>query len=267
MNKLKEICEAKAEHIRRQKAKISFSALEQIARNTVSEPRGFIRTLRDKQNHGLVGLIAELKKASPSKGLIRADFSPEILARQYLDGGAACLSVLTDIPYFQGSDEYLKIARESVSLPVLRKDFMIDTYQITESRALGADCILLIIAALSDAQAAELEAAAHELGVDVLVEVHDAKETERALKHLKSEMIGVNNRSLKTLEVNLETSIELSGIIPSSYLKVCESGISTHNDVLAMKKHGYNTFLVGESLMTQEDVRLATEKLLGIGGN
>jgi len=262
MDKLQEICSVKLEHIKKQKAKISLSALENILREQ-PVTRGFIKALRNKYNDGQFGLIAEVKKASPSKGIIRADFAPERIATQYADGGAACLSVLTDIPYFMGSDEYLVTARAAVSLPILRKDFMLDTYQVTESRSLGADCILLIMAALSDAQAAELEAAAHEYGMDVLAEVHDVKEAERALK-LKTQMIGVNNRSLKTLAVDLNTSIEMSGIIPANYLRVCESGISTHDDLRSMHKFGYNSFLVGESLMRQEDITLATKKLLGL---
>lgn len=264
MNRLTQICEDKLEHIAKQKLKYKFSELEHIAEYEASAPRGFIRALSDKQKTGDFGLIAELKKASPSKGLIRADFAPETLAREYMDGGAACLSVLTDMPYFQGSDEYLKIARNSVNVPVLRKDFMLDVYQIAESRALGADCILLIVSALSDQQMAELEAVAFDFGMDVLVEVHDAKETERALKRLKSPMIGVNNRDLKTLQINFDNAALLSNIIPSSYLKVCESGIREHNDLLKMREHGYNSFLVGETLMRQDDVTKATKTLLGI---
>lgn len=263
MNKLEQICADKYDHIAKQKKKISFSALEHDAHNA-SQTRGFLRSLRDKQKIGLFGLIAELKKASPSKGMIRADFAVETLAQDYMHGGAACLSVLTDIPYFHGSDEYLKIARNAVNLPILRKDFMLEVYQIIESRALGTDAILLIMAALSDAQAKELEAAAMEFGMDVLVEVHDAKECERALKHLKSEMLGVNNRDLKTLEVNLNNAKILSDIIPHSYLKICESGIKSHKDLVEMKHSGFNTFLVGETLMRQENVTKATRELLGL---
>jgi len=264
VNKLEQICADKLEHIAKQKKKISISALEHTARHGSSSPRGFVRALRDKEKTGKFGLIAELKKASPSKGLIRADFAPETLAQEYMHGGAACLSVLTDVPYFQGSDEYLQIAATAASLPILRKDFMLDTYQIIESRALGADAILLIMAALSDSQSRELEAAATEFGMDVLVEIHDAKECERVLKHLKSPMLGVNNRDLKTLEVNLNNAKTLSTIIPSSYLKICESGIRTNDDLKEMKKYGYNTFLVGETLMKQEDVTKATRELLGL---
>ena len=263
MNKLDEICRVKIGHVKSQRSKISYAALEDIAKNRAEKPRGFLRSLQNKYNEDKFGLIAEVKKASPSKGLIRADFAPERIAVQYSEGGAACISVLTDTPYFQGADEYLKIVRCAVSLPLLRKDFMLDTYQIAESRALGADCILLIMAALADAQAAELEDAAFSFGMDVLVEVHDSAEAERALKHLKSTMLGVNNRSLKTLEVDLATSKDLADIIPPDYLKVCESGISTNADLCQMKQYGYNTFLVGESLMRQPDVLNATKRLLG----
>jgi indole-3-glycerol phosphate synthase len=261
MDKLAEICAAKQQHIKSQKSEAKLADLEEIAKNQALS-RGFLKALQGKFNEGKFGLIAEVKKASPSKGVIRADFSPEKIATAYADGGATCLSVLTDIPYFQGADEYLKTARAAVNLPVLRKDFMLDTYQIAESRALGADCILLIMAALSDAQAAELEAAAFHFGMDVLVEVHDELEAERTLKNLKSTMLGVNNRSLKTLEVSLKISENLAKLIPSNYHKVCESGIFTHADLVSMQKHGYNSFLVGESLMRQDDVAEATNKLL-----
>jgi indole-3-glycerol phosphate synthase len=262
MNKLTEICEVKLEHIKKQKAKIGFSSLEDIARYKSTAPRGFVKALRHKENIGQFGLIAELKKASPSKGLIRSDFALDKLATAYKEGGATCISVLTDEPYFQGADEYVAVVKDAVNLPVLRKDFMLDPYQIVESRTLGADCILLIMACLSDAQAAELEAAALEFGMDVLIEVHDHKELERALKHLKSPMIGVNNRDLKTLQIDLNISRTLSKIIPAHYLKVCESGIGEHKDLLKMREHGFNTFLVGESLMKQDDVLVATQRLL-----
>ena len=262
MNKLQEICNVKLEHIKSQKSKISLASLEDIAKSQ-SQTRGFAKALQTKQQENKFGLIAEVKKASPSKGLIRADFNPTKIAAAYQDGGAACVSVLTDAPYFQGDDEYLKQVRAEVALPVLRKDFMLEPYQITESRALGADCILLIMAALSNAQAAELEAAASEYGMDVLVEVHDATETELTLKTLKSPLLGVNNRSLKTLEVSLETSKQLASIIPDNYIKVCESGIATNNDLKEMKEFGFNSFLVGESLMRQPDVLEATKALLG----
>lgn len=260
MDKLAEICARKRDHIRAQKAAISESALRDLA-GRATHTRGFCRALREASP---IGLIAEIKKASPSKGLIRADFSPAVLAKAYADGGATCLSVLTDIPYFQGEDRYLEEARNACLLPVLRKDFMLDTYQVTESRALGADCILLIMAALSDAQAKELEDAAHALGMDVLVETHDEEELERAMTHLSSPLIGVNNRSLKTLKVDLATSEYLCPKIPADRLPVCESGISTSADIARMRAIGVSIFLVGESLMRQADVTHATRSLLGV---
>lgn len=256
---LADICALKREHIARRKAVISESGLRE---RITGEPRGFQIALRRRVEQGRFGLIAEIKKASPSKGVIRADFDPAALALAYQAGGAACLSVLTDEPYFQGHDEYLRQARGAVSLPVLRKDFMLDPYQIVESRALGADCILLIMAALSDAQAKELEAAAFELGMDVLVEVHDRAELDRALV-LSSTLVGINNRNLKTLAVDLATSETLVKYLPDSILGVCESGIAAHADVVRMQRAGMSCFLVGESLMRQADVTQATRALLG----
>lgn len=258
---LAKICADKRAHVAERKVAFPLTALETAA-NTAAPTRGFEAALRAKASAGSIGLIAEIKKASPSKGLIREDFDPQALATAYEAGGATCLSVLTDTPYFQGADEYLAAARGAVSLPVLRKDFMLDPYQITESRALGADCILLIMAALEDTQAAELESAVHHYGMDVLIEVHNADELDRALK-LKSNLVGINNRNLKTLDVDLETSIELSAKVPDGRLVVGESGIYTPADIERLQAAGMSCFLVGESLMRQEDVTLATQILLG----
>ena len=258
---LAEICARKREHIDNRKAIASEQSLLALAKNS-GVPRGFARALKSKAEQKQFGLIAEIKKASPSKGIIREDFNPGMLAEAYQSGGAACLSVLTDVPYFQGADEYLQQARSAVSLPVLRKDFMLDPYQILESHALGADCVLLIMAALAPAQAVELESAAFDFGMDVLVEVHDEHEMEQAILHLKSPLIGINNRNLKTLEVNLATAERLVKMVPSDRLCICESGINTQDDLLRMKKSGITTFLVGESLMREKDVQLATGRLL-----
>lgn len=263
---LAKICADKLEHIAICKAKTPESVLRERIK-TQEKPRGFKQALTKKIAQDKPALIAEIKKASPSRGLIRADFSPAALAKAYEVGGADCLSVLTDIHYFQGSDEYLIAAKSAVSLPVLRKDFMLDSYQITEARALGADCILLIMAALSDAQAQELEIAASELGMDTLVEVHNREEMERALAinpHNPGKIIGINNRNLKTLEVSLATSEELSKSIPAEYVGVCESGISTPADISRMRACGLHAFLVGESLMREADVTQATKNLLSL---
>lgn len=256
---LARICADKREHIAACKQARPLAAVEAEAR--AADPvRGFERRLREQVAAGRYGLICEIKKASPSKGLIRADFDPPTLAEAYETGGATCLSVLTDRPYFQGDDAFLSAARSACSLPVLRKDFMLDPYQVVEARAIGADCILVIMAALSDAQAGELVDAAATWGLDVLVEVHDAAELERAAR-LGAGMIGVNNRNLKTLTVDLAVSEELAGAMPDGVLPVCESGLNTTGDLARMSQAGYGCFLIGESLMRQADVATATRLL------
>lgn len=258
---LAQICTTTRAEVARRKAATGDAELDaRLAATT--RPRGFRAALDATIAAGHPALIAEIKRASPSKGLIRADFDPPAHARAYAAGGATCLSVLTDTPYFQGCDDYLVAARAAVKLPVLRKDFMVDPWQCAEARAMGADAILIIVAALDDAMMIEIEERAMVLGMDVLIEVHDEAEMERALTRLKSKLIGVNNRNLKTFEVDLATTERLVALAPDDILLVCESGIATHRDVQRMAQSGVRTFLVGESLMRQQDVEAATRRLL-----
>jgi indole-3-glycerol phosphate synthase len=259
---LARICaDTRAETERRRNA-----ATPQMLRRRIAEradlPRGFGNALKAAVVDGRCGLIAEVKKASPSGGLIRPDFDPAALARTYASAGAACLSVLTDGPYFQGDAEHLRLAREAVALPVLRKDFMLDPWQIYESRAMGADCVLLIMAALTNEMALELETIARGLDMDVLAEVHDRRELDRALG-LQTPLIGINNRNLKTLQTDLQTMIDLAEYVGPDRLLIAESGIRTREDVLRLGRAGAQCLLVGESLLRQQDVGAAVHALLG----
>lgn len=259
MTILDDIISYKREEVARAKAETPISTLDALARETAA-PRGFERALRRRNETGFA-LIAEIKKASPSKGLIRADFDPAAHALAYQRGGAACLSVLTDGPSFQGSRRDLGAARHAVSIPIIRKDFLVDPYQVAEARAWGADCILVIMASSTDALASELLAAARDYGLDALVETHDEAEAIRALD-LGATMIGVNNRDLRTFRTSLDTTARLARLIPRDRLLVSESGINRHEDLMRLKGDGAGAFLVGESLMRETDVEAATRALL-----
>ena len=259
MNKLDEICATKRDEVAVRMGRATLDDLDRLATEQTA-PRGFRAALEAKARSGFA-LIAEIKKASPSTGLIRADFRPAEHAVAYERGGAACLSVLTDAPYFQGHEDYLADARRACGLPVLRKDFMIDPWQVAEARAIGADAILIIVAALDDGAMAEIEAAALDRGMDVLVEVHDEAEMERAAR-LRSRLIGVNNRDLKTFRTDLVTTERLAPLAPAGTLLVGESGIESRADCERLADAGVRAFLVGESLMRQGDVEAATRSLL-----
>ena len=248
---LKRILARKSEEIADRETRLPLSAIRTQA-ESAGAPRGFVGALRAKVASGQAAVIAEIKKASPSKGVLRPDFHPAEIARSYAEGGAACLSVLTDRDFFQGSEEYLQAARAACQLPVIRKDFLVAPYQVYEARAIGADCILLIVAALADAQMADLARLAGELGMDVLVEVHDEEELARALK-IDLPMVGINNRNLRTFDVSLDITLDMLDKIPDDRLVVTESGILAPADVALMRQHGVHSFLVGEALMKAAD--------------
>ncbi|MWV11268.1 indole-3-glycerol phosphate synthase TrpC [Pseudomonas sp. R-28-1W-6] len=249
---LEKILARKAEEVAERRARVGFAEVEAAAR-VADAPRGFARALLEQAARKEAAVIAEVKKASPSKGVLRENFDPAQIARSYEAGGATCLSVLTDIDFFQGADEYLQQARAACSLPVIRKDFMIDPYQIVEARALGADCVLLIVSALDDARMAELASVAKDVGLDVLVEVHDGDELERALNTLDTPLVGINNRSLHSFEVNLETTLDLLPRVPRDRLVITESGILNRADVELMEINEVYAFLVGEAFMRAEE--------------
>jgi len=257
---LEKILVRKAEEVAERRSRVSLAELENLARSA-DAPRGFAKALIDQAKKKQPAVIAEIKKASPSKGVIRENFVPADIARSYEKGGATCLSVLTDIDFFQGADDYLKQARAACKLPVIRKDFMVDPYQIVEARALGADCVLLIVSALDDVKMAELAAVAKDMNLDVLVEVHDGDELERALKTLDTKLVGVNNRNLHTFEVNLETTLDLLPRIPRDRLVITESGILNRADVELMEVSDVYAFLVGEAFMRAESPGTELQRL------
>jgi indole-3-glycerol phosphate synthase len=261
---LEKILARKAEEVAERRARVSFAEVEAQARG--ADPvRGFARALQERVAQKQAAVIAEVKKASPSKGVLRENFVPADIAKSYEAGGAACLSVLTDIDFFQGADEYLQQARAACSLPVIRKDFMIDPYQIVEARALGADCVLLIVSALDDVRMAELASTAKDVGLDVLVEVHDGDELERALNILDTPLVGINNRNLHSFEVSLETTLDLLPRIPRDRLVITESGILTRADVELMEINEVYSFLVGEAFMRAEEPGTELKRLFFAG--
>ena len=260
MSVLGQICEKKRVHIEVKEAQMPLETLK-VKINDAPPVRSFQKQIRDFISRGMPALISEVKKASPSKGIIREDFNPVDIAQNYENAGAACISVLTDTPYFMGQDQDLIDVRAHTNIPLLRKDFMLTPYQIYESRILGADCILLIMAALEDGQAEELYHLTRELGMDALFEVHDEQELDRAMI-LAPEIVGINSRNLKTLDVDLKTAVTLSGKLPEHVIRVAESGIYTHEDIQNLQHENFQAFLVGESLMREQDIGKAVKKLL-----
>ncbi len=262
-NILEQICDSKRVEIAKDKQNLPIDELKKLVNASNYKPKGFFNALNSKKSLKNPALIAEIKKKSPSKGIIRKNFDPVSIAKSYENARVDCLSILTDEKYFGGKNEYLMEVRSVSPLPIIRKDFILDEYQIFEAKNMGADCILLIVSCLSPQELLKLEGVALDLGLDVLIEVHDKEELDIALK-AKSKLIGINNRNLKTFEVSLENSINLSKHIPNDYIKVCESGINTPQDIKLMMDNGLHAFLVGESLMRQENIEEATRKLLSI---